>query len=464
MESSESRPSNSKRQFAPKLTLGFWGILVLLLVGGGVGFWQFLAPDKESPPTATSQPPATKVQVVTVQTATIEESAEFVANLQSRRSVTLRPRIQGQVSQIFVRAGDRVKKGTPILKVDAKQQQASVDSRIAAFESTKADLEIAQAEAKSAQAEAKNATSALSALKARRVSEQFDLKLNQQEYKRFNQLYREGATSLQILEQRRNGLEAAKAKLAQTDADIAAQEAMITRAQAAIAKAKATIVKNQRLVNQARANVNEQAAELQFYTIAAPFTGIVGDIPVKMGDFVDTSTQLITVSENGSLEVNISLPAEQVAQLRLGSLVELVDGSGRKLGNSRVFFIAPNTASQTQSVLVKALFDNSQTQVRTDQFVRARVILDRRPGVRIPTTAVTRLAKETFVFVVSESPSSQSNQSQFVARQKPVELGSIEGNQYQVLKGLQPGERIIISSLLSLRDGAPIIPESDKNN
>lgn len=464
MESSESRPSNSKRQLAPKLTPGFWAMLALLLVGGGVGSWWFLAPDKESPPTAASQPPATKVQVATVQTATIEESAEFVANLQSRRSVTLRPRIQGQVSQIFVRAGDRVKKGTPILKVDAKQQQASVDSRIAAYESTQADLETAQAEVKSAQAEAKNATATLKALQARRVSEQSDLKLNQREYERFSRLYQEGATSLQILEQRRNSLEAAKAKLAQTDADIAAQEAMITRAEAAIAKAKATIVKNQRLVNQAQANVKEQAAQLQFYTIAAPFAGIVGDIPVKVGDFVDTSTQLTTVSENGLLEVNISVPAEQVAQLRLGSLVELVDGSGRKVGTSRVFFIAPNTVNQTQSVLVKALLDNSQARVRTDQFVRARVILDRRPGVRIPTTAVTRLAKETFVFVVEESRSSQSAQSQFVARQKPVELGSIEGNQYQVLKGLQPGEQIIISSLLTLRDSAPIIPEPEKSN
>lgn len=142
----------------------------------------------------------------------------------------------------------------------------------------------------------------------------------------------------------------------------------------------------------------------------------------------------------------------------------MVDGSGQKVGTSRVFFIAPNTVNQTQSVLVKALLDNSQARVRTDQFVRARVILDRRPGVRIPTTAVTRLAKETFVFVVEESRSSQSAQSQFVAQQKPVELGSIEGNQYQVLKGLQPGERIIISSLLGLRDGAPIIPEPEKGN
>ncbi|RUT01562.1 hemolysin D [Dulcicalothrix desertica PCC 7102] len=463
MESFESQHSNNDRSLTPKLKPGFWAMLALVLLGGGVGFWWFMAPGKESPPTVAGQHPATKVQVTTLQSSTIEESAEFVANLESRRSVTLRPRIQGQVSQIFVRAGERVKRDTPILKVDAKQQQASVDSRIAAYQSSQADLETAQAELKSAQADAKNATAALRALKARRASEQSDLRLNQSEYERFNQLYKEGASSLQILEQRRNSLETAKAKLAQTDADIAAQEAMITRAQAVVSRAKATIVKNQRLVNQARANIKEQAAELQFYTITAPFAGIVGDIPVKVGDFVDTSTQLISVSENGLLEVNISVPVEQVAQLRLGSDIELVDGQGRNIGTSRIFFIAPNTANQTQSVLVKALLDNSQLKLRTDQFVRARVVLARRPGVLIPTSAITRLAKEAFVFVVEER-SSQSAQPQFIARQKPVELGGIENNQYQVIKGLRPGERIITSGLLGLRDGAPIIPEPEKSN
>jgi multidrug efflux pump subunit AcrA (membrane-fusion protein) len=275
------------------------------------------------------------------------------------------------------------------LKVDANQQQASVESRVAGVESSQADLETARAEAASAQADAKNARAVLKALQARRVSELSDLKLNQREYERFSYLYREGATSLQILDQRRNGLEAAKAKIAQTDADIAAQEAAILRVEAAIAKAQATIVKNQRLVKQAQANVKEQAVQLQFYTIAAPFAGTVGDLPVKVGDFVDTSTPLTTITENRSLEVTFSVPNEQALQLRQGMLVELTDGQGRKVGTSRIFFISPKATNDTQSVLVKSLFDNSQGQLRTDQFVRVKVIWDKRPGVLVPTTAVT---------------------------------------------------------------------------
>ncbi|OKH36165.1 efflux transporter periplasmic adaptor subunit [[Phormidium ambiguum] IAM M-71] len=427
-------------------------LILLLVVGGGFGLWHILARSQESPPAAAQQPPM-PVKTLLVKTSPIEESSEFVANLQSRRSVTLRPRIQGQVTQILVRSGEQVNADTPILKIDAKQQQASVESRIAAVESSQADLATAQAEVTSAQADAKDARAVLKALQARRVAEVSDVTLSQREYERFSYLYREGAISLQIIDQRRNALEVAKAKIAQTDADIAAQGAAIARTEAAITKAQSTIIKNQRLVKQAQANVKEQAVQLQFYTIAAPFAGTVGDIPVKMGDFVDTSTPLTTITENRLLEVNFSVPNEQALQLHSGMSVELTDGQGRKIGTSRIFFISPKATNDTQSVLVKSLFDNSRGQLRVEQFVRAKVIWKQQLGVLVPTTAIMRFGGETFVFVAEPS------ESGIVARQRLIKLGSIEGNNYQVITGLKPEEKVVVSGLLALRDGAPITPQ-----
>jgi multidrug efflux pump subunit AcrA (membrane-fusion protein) len=150
-----------------------------------------------------------------------------------------------------------------------------------------------------------------------------------------------------------------------------------------------------------------------------------------------------------------------------------MDAQGKVIGMSRVFFIAPNANNNTQSILIKSLFDNSNNQLRADQFARARVIWSQRPGVLIPATAVTRVAGETFVYVTDQAPSQppqgekrekpqapQQGASQLVARQKRVKLGNIKGNNYQVLEGLQPGDKIIVSGLLNLRDGVPIIPES----
>jgi len=106
--------------------------------------------------------------------------------------------------------------------------------------------------------------------------------------------------------------------------------------------------------------------QLGYYTINAPFAGTVGNIPVKVGDFVNTSTLLATLTENKPLEVNISVPIELGPQLRSGMPVQLLNDQGRSIGTSRVFFISPNTATNTQSILVKALFDNAKGQLRAD--------------------------------------------------------------------------------------------------
>jgi multidrug efflux pump subunit AcrA (membrane-fusion protein) len=96
------------------------------------------------------------------------------------------------------------------------------------------------------------------------------------------------------------------------------------------------------------------------------------------------------------------------------------------------------------------------------------VIWNQRQGVVVPATAITRLGGQNFVFVAQQAPpqkqqsqeQSERAQPELIARQKPVKLGNIQGNNYQVLEGLKPGERLVVSGLLNLRDGAPITPES----
>ena len=407
-----------------------WLLLLPLLIGGGFFLWRFLNPPNKPPAAATAGPPPAAVKLATVQAGGIEDSSEFIASLESRHSVKLQPRIQGQVTQIFVRPGADIPEGAAILQIDPKQQQASVNSVSAAGEGAKSQLA--------------NARAQLTSLEAERLSNEADVKLNQQEYQRYSNLADQGAVARQISDQYLNKRDVAKATLRATIGKIQAQQATIDQAQKSI--------------QQAQANTNQQQVQLQYYRITAPFRGTVGEIPVKVGDFVNTSTQLTTITENQPLEVNISVPIERGTQLRKGMLVEVLDGQGRSLGTSKVFFIAPNVNNNNQSILIKALYDNSKGQLRADQFVQARVIWNQRVGVLIPTTAVAPVAGENFVYVM-QTKQSPEGKSQLVARQKRVKLGTIKGNSYQVLEGLQPGEKIIVSGLLNLRDGAPVNPQ-----
>ncbi len=413
-----------------------WLLLALVvLTGGGITVWRVFASENQTPANAgaNAQPPAIPVKVSAVESGTIEESSEYIASIESRRSVALQPRIQGQVTQIFVRAGDQLKQGDPIIQVDSREQQAAVSGVNAAAQAARSQVE--------------NTKATLRSLEADRQSFLADVKLNQQDYARYSDLANQGAVSQQTKEQYAN-------KLAVAQAALNANESKIKAQQAAVAEAEKSL-------QQALANTNQQQVQLQYYKVTAPFAGTVGDIPVKLGDFVNTSTQLATITQNRPLEINISVPVERASQLRNGMLVELINAQGQTIGTSRVFFISPKANNENRMIQIKALYDNQNNQLRADEYIRARVIFSQRSGVVIPTSAVARIAGQNFVFV-EQTQRSPQGKSQLVAKQKRVKLGNIAGNNYQVLEGLQPGDKIIVSGLLNLQDGAPINPQSQE--
>lgn len=84
-----------------------------------------------------------------------------------------------------------------------------------------------------------------------------------------------------------------------------------------------------------------QKQQLAYYDIRAPFDGIVGDIPVHLGDYVSTTTVLTTVDENADLEAYIYIPTDRAAQVRRGLPVEILDNSGNTLVKSTISFLSP---------------------------------------------------------------------------------------------------------------------------
>ncbi|MEH1810936.1 MAG: efflux RND transporter periplasmic adaptor subunit [Nostoc sp.] len=423
----EKAPQTSFEPPSGKRRWLWLSLAALLLLGGGATLWRLLTPQNSAPSNTNAQPQGVRVKISTVQSGIIEESSDFIASLKSLRSVTLQPRIQGQVTQILVKSGDPIVEGAAILQVDPTRP-AGISGSNTVPQAFLVQLASARATLKS--------------LEAERPSYVANLQLYQQNYEKFVSLAEQGAVSRQTSNQFANRLANAKTSLDAIDSRIQAQRTTILQAEKSLQQS----------------NVNTQTQQPQSDKITAPFSGTVGNIPVKVGDLVNSSTPLVNITQNRPLEVNISVPLQQGPQLRKGMPVEVMNTQGQKLGRSRIFFIAPNASNETQTILIKALFDNTNGQLRADQLVRARVFWNQRPGVLIPTTAMTRVGGDTFVYVV-ETETSPQGVSQQVARQRRVKLGEIKGNNYQVIEGLQPEDKVIISGLLNLRDGVAIVPE-----
>jgi RND family efflux transporter MFP subunit len=195
-----------------------------------------------------------------------------------------------------------------------------------------------------------------------------------------------------------------------------------------------------------------QEEQLAYYTIRAPFDGVVGDIPVHVGDYVAPTTVLTTVDENKDLEAYIYVPTERAGQVRLGLDVELMDDSGKLLDKTKIDFLSPQVESTLQGILVKAPVQASPELLRNAQMIKARVIWSTTPMAVIPVLAVTRQGGQSFVFLA------QGQGGHFTARQTSVTLGDTVGNSYSVTSGLKAGDRVVVSSTQYLVNGMPVMP------
>ena len=192
--------------------------------------------------------------------------------------------------------------------------------------------------------------------------------------------------------------------------------------------------------------------QLAYYTIRAPFDGVVGDIPVHVGDYASTSTVLTTVDENKDLEAYIYIPTERVSQVRQGLEVDLLDTNEKLLEKSKIDFISAEVDSSLQGILVKAPVHFGPEMLRNAQLVKARVVWSTAPTAVVPVLAVTRLGGQPFVFLA------QQQNGHFIASQVAVTLGDTVGNSYSVMSGLKAGDRVITSSTQFLVNGMPVMP------
>jgi len=194
-----------------------------------------------------------------------------------------------------------------------------------------------------------------------------------------------------------------------------------------------------------------QEEQLAYYTVRAPFDGVVGDIPVHVGDYVSSTTMLTTVDENKDLEAYIYVPTERASQVRMGLPVELLDTNENLLQKSRIDFISPQVDSTLQGILVKAPVSATADILRNAQLVKARVIWSTAPMAVVPVLAVTRQGGQSFVFVAQEQGGHWS------AHQVAVTLGDTVGNNYSVTAGLNSGDKVIVSSTQFLVNGMPVM-------
>jgi len=327
--------------------------------------------------------PAAAVGIVTLQEKPVEVASDFISTVRSLHSTTVQPQVEGRVTRVFVKSGDAVRVGTPIVQIDPERQTATVQNA-----------------------------------ESQRASRVADVTYWRGQVARLDSLLKAGAISQNELDTAKHSLETAEAQLASLDAQ-----------------------------------VREGQVQLRYYRVTAPTAGVVGDLPIREGDRVTTSTMITTIDDKAGLEAYIQVPVDQAPELRVGLQTQILDAVGKVVASNPISFVAPRVDPATQTVLAKALLRDAPPSVRVQQFVKLRVIWRSTPGLTIPITAVTRINGQYFCFVAEQTPNG------LVARQKPLQVGEVKGNDYIVKSGLKAGDKLIVSGIQKIAEGAPVKAE-----
>ncbi|NJL48725.1 MAG: HlyD family efflux transporter periplasmic adaptor subunit, partial [Leptolyngbyaceae cyanobacterium SM2_5_2] len=254
-------------------------------------------------------PPAVPVQVQALQPGTLEQSSEFIGALEAEQRVELKPEVAGRITQILVAPGDAVGPGQPIVLLRPDQAQAEVAGAQAGAEAARFGRDAAQAQVEAAAAAVAQAGS--------------EAQLAQVEFNRTQQLVGSGALSRQDLDTARNRLDVAQATQQQAEESLRSAQSQLQQATASFDQA------------QAQVNVNQES--LGFKQVSSPVGGLVGDLALRVGDFVDVGQTITTIIQNQELFLRIQVPTTRANQLRTGLPVELLNpdtGSPLATGSS----------------------------------------------------------------------------------------------------------------------------------
>lgn len=344
---------------------------------------------------AAAQEGPTRVRVDPVTVEPLAQTVPVLGRIVPRRTGEVAARIDGPIEHFEVEVGDRVGEGEVIARLNTEILSAIRDQRAGEWERAKAELAVRRAE----------------------------LELNQQELERLTRLRESAAFSQARFDDKRQEVNINQARVQ------AAQSALTT----------------------ARALLDLAEIHLRYAEIRAPYEGVITQRMNEEGAYVQSGTALVRMMSDRRLEVEADVPSSRLSGLHPGrEVVVVLDNGTRYPAVVRAIVPAENPLSRTRPVRLIPDFRGSTNPLAAEQSVTVEVpVGEQRDIVTVHKDAVIQGPNGALVFVVAGDE----------AERRSVTLGEAVGSRFEVLSGLEAGEKVVVRGNERLRPGEKVVVE-----
>jgi HlyD family secretion protein len=418
--------------------------------------------------------------IVTIQTGkVIQEDLESIVTasgeIKPRNYISIGAEYQGQLTDIFVKEGDHVKKGQLLAKIDSAQSQADVAAQQAALSSAEADAAASEAGYKAGEENIATLQATLDRTKA-------DLDRYDLDFKRGEQLYKDGLIPKSDYDQRVAAIEGQKAAMNEAST-------RIVQARAQLAQLNAQFLGSQKKIAQAQASLNRTDDILKKHETIAPIDGLVTYLPVRVGETVVPGVQnsaastIMTIADMSIVTAEVKIDETDIVNIKLGQPAQItVDAIPNKtftghvieIGNTAILRstgLAASTSStssqEAKDFKVVVAMDNPPDEIRPGLSCATKITTATRKNVTaIPIQALTSRTKGDLIAdkdkPVNPDPATvkankEESQGVFVviggtkAEFRKVDTGITGSTDIEVTGGLNPGDVIVTGSYQTIR-------------
>jgi HlyD family secretion protein len=270
------------------------------------------------------------------------------------RYIKLTSEVPGRIEEIYVNAGDQVKKGQQLVRVDPTQLQSSQEAQFAATQASISDVQNARNAVASAEQGLAVTEAAVASARQQVISQQtavdravIDVNTAQRELKRTTELIEKGVSSRFEYDAARDRYEQAKVALDTAKANLEAQKLAVKEAmeranqqRVAIKEAQTGVKSSESRANQQQAFLRGQTSQRSKATQYSPLNGVVADIPTRVGEYAVaqlSTTPLMTIADMSTINIEVNVDETEIASVEVGQLAKIkVDALGEKELNAVV--------------------------------------------------------------------------------------------------------------------------------
>ena len=440
-------PKTKKRKFGKAL----FTLATLIAIGGiGVGVTHNITKPKQEKPSRSARLRNVPVLVAQVTTKSIPVQLQAIGNVQAYNTVSVTPQAGGQITGIFFKKGQDVKKGQLLFTLDPRTQEAAIDQ-------VKGTIQKDLAQIQQARATYQKDLTIVEQAKANLAKDQAQAAFAQAQSNRYSSLLKEGAVTQADTQQYQANALAASAGLN-------ADKQAIANAQSQLGVDKAAIQNAQSVLASDTAALKAATVQATYTKIYSPIDGRAGDILVTQGNVVqanNNTTPLVKINQIHPIQVSFSIPEKDLPLIQKyasGSKlpVNVTFPNSKRTVSGLLNFVNNTVDSTTGTIQLIGTFDNAEENLFPGQYVNATLTLTtKQNAIVVPDQAVQQGPNGKFVFVVDTDTNKVKN--------VPVTTGDSYNGFDEITQGVKVGDTVVIDGQSNLVDGSKVQIKTDIN-